>query len=62
MIKPFTTITVVIFMIVGFVHALRLLLGWEVTVDRTIVPMWASIAGLVVSVAMIAGLWWEHRR
>jgi hypothetical protein len=37
--KPFTTATLVILALVAIVHALRLLLGWSVTVDDADIPM-----------------------
>ncbi len=60
--KPFTTITIVVLFLVGFLHLLRLLLGWEVSVDDTVVPMWTSMAGLAFSFALAALLWWENRK
>ena len=47
--KPFTTIAVVIFTIVAIVHLLRIILGWEVTIQGTVVPMWASYLGLIIA-------------
>jgi hypothetical protein len=49
--KPFTTIAIAVFSLVGIVHLLRLLLGWEVVIAGCEVPMWASLLG-----AMLAGL------
>jgi len=47
--KPFTTIAVAIFTIVAIVHLLRIILGWEVTIQGTVVPMWASYLGLIIA-------------
>jgi hypothetical protein len=60
--KPFTTITIVVLFLVGFLHLLRLLLGWQVNVDDTAVPMWVSMAGLGFSISLAALLWWENRK
>ncbi|HBR27685.1 MAG TPA: hypothetical protein DD732_11760 [Rhizobiales bacterium] len=57
--KPFTTAALVIFALVAIVHALRLLLGWSITVDGTDVPMWVSVVGLVIAAGLAVGLWRE---
>ena len=59
--KPFTTATLVILALVAMVHALRLLLGWSVTVDGADVPMWPSVVALVVTAGLAVGLWRETR-
>jgi hypothetical protein len=60
--KPFTTIAVVLFALIAFVHLLRLLLGWEVTVNGTTVPKWVSGPGLVITAGLAGMLWREARR
>jgi hypothetical protein len=59
--KPFTTATLVILALVAIVHALRLLLGWSVTVDGADSPMWASVVGFVIAAGLAVGLWRETR-
>jgi hypothetical protein len=59
--KPFTTATLVILALVAIGHALRLLLGWSVTVDGADVPMWPSVVALVVTAGLAVGLWRETR-
>jgi hypothetical protein len=59
--KPFTTATLVILALVAIVHALRLLLGWSVTVDGADVPQWLSVVALVVTAGLAVGLWSETR-
>ena len=46
--KPATTIGVFVLALIAFGHLLRLLLGWGVVVNDTVIPMWPS--GLVVLV------------
>ena len=60
--KPFTTLTIVVLALVAFLHLLRLLLEWRVTVDSTTVPMWVSVAGAVFAVTLALLLWWENRK
>jgi len=46
--KPATTIGVFLLALIAFGHLLRLLLGWGVLIDDTVIPMWPS--GVVVLV------------
>ena len=59
--KPFTIATLVILALVAIVHALRLVLGWSVTVNGSDIPMWVSIVALVITVGLAVGLWRETR-
>ena len=45
--KPFTTIAIAVFSLVGIVHLLRLLFGWEVVIAGYALPMWASLVGAI---------------
>ena len=60
--KPFTTIAAVIFALIAFAHILRSLLGWEVTVNGMAVPMWASLAGVVIAAGLAVMLLREARK
>jgi len=58
--KPFTVVAVVIFAIVAVMHLLRLVLGWDATIAGTEIPMWVSVAGLVIAGGLAIGLWREN--
>ncbi len=60
--KPFTTIGAVIFALVAVAHLLRLCLGWVVTLNGRVVPLWISAPAFVVSAALAAMIWRERRR
>ena len=60
--KPFTTVAVVLFALMAFTHLLRLLLGWEITVNGMVIPEWASWPGLVITAGLGLMLWREGRR
>ena len=60
--KPFTLLAVLVFALVALVHLLRLIFGWEATLDGAVVPMWVSILGLVIPGGLAVGLWWESRK
>ncbi len=60
--KPFTTIAAVVFALVSIMHLLRLVLGWEVTVNSIVVPMWVSVLGLVIAAGLAVMLLREARK
>jgi hypothetical protein len=47
--KTFSLVAAVIFLVVGLMHALRLLLGWHAELNGWIVPTWVSWIGLVIA-------------
>lgn len=57
--KPFTTTTLVILALVAVMHALRLGLGWNVTMNGADIPMWASVVAFVIAAGLAVGLWRE---
>ena len=59
--KPVTMITVLFLAMVAVAHLLRLLLGVEVTVGGTLVPLWVSVIACVVPAGLVVGLWLESR-
>jgi hypothetical protein len=58
--KPFTVAAVIIFAIVAVMHLLRLVLGWNATLDGTEIPMWVSVVALVLTGGLAIGLWREN--
>ena len=59
--KPFTTIAVVLFSLIALLQLLRVLLGWEVTVNGMHIPLWASGVASVVATVLAAMVWRENR-
>jgi hypothetical protein len=47
--KPFTTATIFLLGLVALLHLVRLVMGWEVTLNGAVVPMWASAVGAIVA-------------
>jgi hypothetical protein len=47
--KTYNVITSLIFLVVGVVHLIRVLSGWEVTFNGTTLPLWVSWIGVVVA-------------
>jgi len=60
--KPVTFLAILVFAIVAILHLLRIIFGWEATLNGLAVPMWPSIVALVVAGGLAAGLWWESRK
>ena len=50
--KSYCLATALVFSVVGLVHLLRILLGWEAAIGGWSVPMWASWLALIVSPAL----------
>ena len=59
--KPFTLVAVVVFSIVALLQLLRLLLGWEITINAITIPLWASGVAFVVAAGLAAMVWRERR-
>ena len=60
--KPFTRITVAFLSLIALLQLLRFILGWEVTLNRAIVPVWASGVAFVIVGGLAVMLWRETRR
>ena len=60
--KPFSTITAALLILIALLHVLRIWQGWIVTVDGIAVPLWASAVGFVVASVLAIGLWRETRK
>ena len=59
--KPFTLVAVVIFSLVSLLQLLRLLLGWDITINGIAIPLWASGVAFVVAAGVAAMVWRERR-
>ncbi len=60
-VKPVSTIAIVVFALVAFVHLHRLIFGWKVIVGDTVMPVWTSAAAAVIAGALALLLWFESR-
>jgi hypothetical protein len=59
--KPFTTVAVVVFAVICLAHILRLIFGWEASMNHTEIPVWVSIIGALVSGLLAVMLWKENK-
>jgi hypothetical protein len=61
-VKPFTTIAVLVFSLVAVLQLLRVVLGWEITVNGAHIPLWASVIAGLVAAGLAFSLWRETRQ
>ena len=59
--KPFTTIAVVVFSLIALLQLLRVALGWDVTVNGVLIPLWVSVIACVVAGTLAWMVWREAR-
>ena len=59
--KPFTLIAVLVFSLVSLLQLLRLLLGWDITINGITIPLWASGISCVLAAALAVMVWREWR-
>ena len=57
--KPFTTVTVVLLALIAVVQMPRFVLGWMVSVNGLIVPVWLSGAVFVITAGLAIMVWRE---
>jgi hypothetical protein len=59
--KPFTAAAVAVFTLVALAQLLRIVLGWVVTVNGIVVPIWLSVLACAIAATLATMLWREHR-
>lgn len=59
--RPFATVAVLVFALVALLQLLRVVLGWEVTVNGSVIPFWASVVACVAAATLSVMLWRETR-
>jgi len=52
-------VTIIVLVLVSVVHLLRLFMGWEITINTVVVPMWASIFACIAILGLAFMLWRE---
>ena len=58
--KPITTIAAVLLGLIALVHLLRLVFGWGLVINETLIPMWLSVVVFLVF-AVVAVMLWRER-
>ena len=59
--KPFTTLACLFLATIALLQFMRLLLGWEITVNGYAVPPWASGVAAVITGGLSLLAWRESR-
>ena len=59
--KPFTLIAVAFLSLLAALQLTRALLGWAVTVNGIVIPVWVSGIAFVIAGALALMLWRESR-
>jgi hypothetical protein len=60
--KPATTITVILLSLVSIAHLLRLLFQVKIMANAVELPMWPSAPAFIVTAALAAWLWIENKK
>ena len=59
--KTYLFVTAIVFSVIGVVHLLRIVLGWEAAVGGWSIPMWLSWLAMIVT-AVFAYYGFRHGR
>jgi len=59
--KPFTTLSVVVFALVAVLQLVRVIAGWPVLIDGFAVPISASVVACAAAAVLSFMLWRERR-
>jgi hypothetical protein len=59
--KPFTGVSIAVFSLVAILQLIRLILGWEVSVNGLAIPVWVSAIAFAVAGGLAFMLWRENR-
>jgi len=54
-------VIVAVFLIVSFLHLLRLLTGAEILIAGHVIPVWTSIIGFAGPLLLVCLFWWSKR-
>ena len=57
----FTKITAGLFLLIGVLHTMRLVFGWQVMIGGIEIPFWVSVLALAAALSLAWGLWKEVR-
>ena len=60
--KPFTRVTILVLSLVAILQLVRLVLGWEVTINEVGIPLWVSAIAVAVAGGLAVMLWRESRK
>ena len=47
--RTFSLVTAMLFLLIALLYAVRLLRGWQITIEGAVVPLWGSWIGLAIT-------------
>jgi uncharacterized protein YacL len=50
--KSYVLVTAIVFSVVGLLHLLRIVLGWEAVVEGWSIPMWLSWVAMILTAVL----------
>jgi len=50
--KMYCVVSGVVFLLVALTHLTRLVYGWHIQIENTIIPMWASWIGFILTAVL----------
>lgn len=59
--RPVATVAAILFALIALMQLLRILLGWEIMVNGTNIPLWASGLAFALAAVVAILLWLESR-
>ena len=59
--KPYTIAAIALFSLIALLQLLRVLSGWEVTINGLHIPLWVSGVAFIVTAGLATMLWRENR-
>lgn len=59
--KPATSIGAFLIALIAFAHLMRVLMGWSITINEMLIPMWPSWVVAVVFGVLAVLIYREHR-
>lgn len=60
--RPFSKIASVIFGIIALLHLARVITSFPVALGNYELPVWVSVAGVVIAIVLCLGLWKESNQ
>ncbi|MBS0210141.1 MAG: hypothetical protein JSS27_14430 [Planctomycetes bacterium] len=57
--RPIQMVAVVVFAIVALLQLTRFAMGWDVSINGEMIPLWASFIACIVAGTLAFGLWRE---
>lgn len=59
--KPATTITVILLILIAIAHLLRLIFKVEIVANGITIPMWGSLLACIVPAVLAVMVWRENK-